>query len=572
MTVTKPISLFDHNSIDNYSRTFYLDNQMTIYATGLTGNDQIRFELIRVGDGDPAKRAGCNFSELVAAGVEGIQDLQCPDCEVGGAIKLVRLTPKNPFIVLDFPKESLLRAVYEPEDPTDNSLGTMSVWAVNNRYPVTDLTSAMRGCEPTCCEEWPLEDWLPSEEWRCNLETDMEERKYYGHCHGYYDWRDEQPILWEETGATRCNLETHEVEVQEVNRCGNLRWVPHETETCGWIPTYELPCGGLAFRPEDDRDPEATVEIDGCGGDTVAYIYPTPTPHATKAITGCESCEDGQEVIGYAFPDGRADCDPCQGNPGDWVPTGKREYAGDFEPNQYYVKRQMINGCGHYDWIDAGLAEWQDTGATRCVESDIERQQATEFGQTRWVFDHTATWADTGITRCSITNDEDIENEQVSECGAKRWVADAEGAIQLWVETGVQRCADHVVEQQEVNQCGRLRWTPSDASCGYLPTYQLPCGGLAFREDDMRDPEATTALEDCDGNLIAYVYPTPRHGASTPVTGCATCEDSELMGYATDGGTVSPDCHGPKEASAVQVFEKQGQQFILWSNGATTPL
>lgn len=280
--------LFDKDAVDNYSPTFYLDDQVTIYATGLIEGDEIRFELIRLAGGDPAASVGCNFSELVAAGIEGIQDLNCSHCEVGNETKLVRLTAKNPFIVLDFPKESLLRAVYVPEHPTENSLGTMRVWATVNRFETKDLTDAMRGCEPTCCEEWPLEDWLPSEEWRCNLETDMEERKYYGHCHGYYEWREEQPIRWEETGLTRCNYETHEVEVQEVNRCGNLRWVPHEKETCGWFPSYPIPGSGMAFAPEDDIDPEATVALEDCDGNTLAYVYPEANKKATMLVSDCD--------------------------------------------------------------------------------------------------------------------------------------------------------------------------------------------------------------------------------------------------------------------------------------------
>lgn len=321
--------LFDKASVENYSPAFYLNNQVTIYATGLAEGDEIRFELIRLSSGTPAMHVGCFFSEINAAEVDGIQQLNCTHCEVHNVTKPVRVTAKNPFIVLDHPKESLLRAVYVPGDPANESLGTMQVWATENRANVEGLTDAMRGCEPTCCEEWPLEDWLPSEEWRCNLETDMEERKFYGHCHGYYDWREVRPIRWIATGVIECDERTHEILIQEVNRCGDLRWRPHETETCGWYPTYEIPSAGLGFRPTDDRDPVATVEVADCEGNILFYLYPTASRKGDVPVLTCEG-----EVLGYSL---RSEGTPYPSNHTP-IPTRNAVHLFSHHGKQYVLR------------------------------------------------------------------------------------------------------------------------------------------------------------------------------------------------------------------------------------------
>lgn len=106
-----------------------------------------------------------------------------------------------------------------------------------------------------------------------------------------------------------------------------------------------------------------------------------------------------------------------------------------------------------------------------------------------------------------------------------------------WVDTLETRCRAGIEEVWQRNGCGDYRWEPSGEQC-YLPTLDLFCGARAFRPTDHRDPEATVALKGCcdDEEVIGYIYPTPREGASTAVTAsaCEVCDDPEVLGYAVD--------------------------------------
>lgn len=108
-----------------------------------------------------------------------------------------------------------------------------------------------------------------------------------------------------------------------------------------------------------------------------------------------------------------------------------------------------------------------------------------------------------------------------------------------WGVTGHVRCTDHVEEQQEVNSCGQYRWVQTGRPCEYLATLPLPCGGSAFRPTDPRDPAATVEVMGCDGELLGYLYPTPREWAPIAVVAgdcCAICPSQEVLGYAVDTG------------------------------------
>lgn len=694
----------------DYSLVFFsFNDQATITSVGLGPDDIVTFETVLLKSGTPDEMCGCFVKPGEMPSITGVETLMCFECGDGSGEepRPVRLTAANPIVVLNAPQGVLMRAHF-----SGAGLGTAEVWATIGTDTPLPLLPGMDGCPGTCCIDT---EWQENGAQRCDIETDMLQRQEISNCDNLR-WVDVRPLNWQDTGGIRCT--DHVEEKQQANDCGDLRWVPTGT-SCGWIATYELPCGGLAFRPEDDRDPDATAEIDGCGEGEVAYLYPTPMPWASKPITDCDACVGGGTVVGYAFEGGQAACDPCAGDPGAWVRTGVRRWDGTSGATEYGVERQEINGCGHYDWKDDGTLLWVDTGGIRCTGQDVQREQTTEFGQTRWIFkepqewrregsercltgvgisytvqrkelnqcndsrwvdDRLELWQDTGNTRCATTNDSVIEKQQTTLCGDLRWIASAElqvwsdtgvrscdeisvfsheqnqcGRIRKtvlqpveWVETGVTRCIGqdaeenfYDVEAQEVNQCGQLRWVGAfemrwqptgeqrclggdfqgveeqqttvcgelrwvrigdvawnrtgvtrcvenrvhsqvindcgeiswqyldDDSCGYLPTYQLPCGGLAFRPTDLRDPAATTVLDDCDGNPQSYIYPTARAGASTPVTDCnAPCPDNPtVLGYAVDGGLTCVDIPEPAVVGSVQI---EDQIFALWSNGSKT--
>lgn len=196
------IILFDVDSANNASRTFQLpeSGQYTIVAVGMQPGDFITFEVIHVNPGARAIICGCYLTPETMASLIGIQELLCPTCESDGAPRPVQLTERNPILVLDWPQDTLLRAIYHG-DGVD--MGTVTVWAVETNTP--DLTDAMRGCPPLCCE-------------------DEEE-------------------TWTETGQRRCDNETETVEVQEVSNCGNTRWVEDPTPPDPyWNPTGVYDC------------------------------------------------------------------------------------------------------------------------------------------------------------------------------------------------------------------------------------------------------------------------------------------------------------------------------------------
>lgn len=277
----------------------------------------------------------------------------------------------------------------------------------------------------------------------------------------------------------------------------------------------------------------------------------------------------------------------CVPDPDSWQPTGNR--TCDVDNDVLLV--QYIDNCGNTEWRDEGQLVWEATGQVVCSRDwDHEAgepgstrvEQVNICGQTRWVDGDPQRWVDTGAVRC-VTGpaegddpvEEYTERQVVNDCGDLDWIRDEDIA---WVDTGVTRCENNIVQRQQVNPCGRLRWSDTDESCGYLATYPLPCGGLAFRPDDNRDPEATVEIRNCDDELVAYIYPTPRPGAITPVhQGCEGC-GGELMGFAVNG-SIDWKCDKPTQVEvrsisrqAVQYFSLNGRHYVLWSDGKARPL
>lgn len=65
-----------------------------------------------------------------------------------------------------------------------------------------------------------------------------------------------------------------------------------------YCPSYPMIDGGFGFIAGDMKDPEATVVLAPCPGDTITptiYLFPTPRPGATAAQKDCDG-----NLIGYA--------------------------------------------------------------------------------------------------------------------------------------------------------------------------------------------------------------------------------------------------------------------------------
>ncbi len=110
---------------------------------------------------------------------------------------------------------------------------------------------------------------------------------------------------WQKTGAERCNQ--HFVEQEEMSNCGNVRWTKTD-KRCGYHASVPLPitldegdCSGghfmgYLFHPNEERDPDATVEIRDCNGKLHGYAYPQAGDGHTLPIEECGN----DTPIGYA--------------------------------------------------------------------------------------------------------------------------------------------------------------------------------------------------------------------------------------------------------------------------------
>jgi len=189
---------------------------------------------------------------------------------------------------------------------------------------------------------------------------------------------------------------------------------------------------------------------------------------------------------------------------------------------------------------------WTPTGEIRCIDGNVEQLEKSNCDNLRWEVVGPQTWTPTGDERC--VGDDIVLIEEVNECGQNRWETTRP---QEWIPTGETRCENYVVEIQEVNDCGRKRWVPTEEPCGYCPSLLLPLSscvnqaGYGFRPGDAIDPRATSDLKDCEGNILAFIYPDAAPGHSIEVINC----DGEVIGYAAN----ESDCSG-KEAQFVEIL------------------
>lgn len=305
----------------------------------------------------------------------------------------------------------------------------------------------------------------------------------------------------------------------------------------------------------------AVYDGPGVGMSTVWMVTGTDAKNLTPAQQGCPTT-----------------C--CVPDPNSWKVTGLRYCNTETG----MVEEQYVNNCGTTEWREVKEIEWLPTGPVFCnrdwnlAEGELGTTSVLEVndcGDQRMVDGDPQRWVATGVTRCRPDSEDVIEIQVVNQCGDLEWLDEEE---QRWEDTGYTRCENNVVQRQQINLCGQIRWQDTDEGCGFVASYPLPCGGSAYRPDDPRDPEATVELTDCEGEAIAYIYPTPRPHAKTPVhTGCDGC-DGELIGFAVDE-TINWKCDSTQRVEirkitrqAVQFVERNGVAYVLWSDGKLRPL
>lgn len=481
--MSKSITLFDKASLNLDSPTFILSGQRTIIAVGMQPGDYITFEVLKV---NPAARSivcGCRLSESGVGSIDGIQELKCPTCETGTG-QSVRLTERNPVVVLDAPQEVLLRAIYHG-DGVDMS--TVTVWAVETS--TQDLTDSMRGCPPVCCED-EAQTWVGTGETRCSA-TQVEVQEI-SNC-GNYRWvvAPVQPAaFWNPTGTTQCSL-INDIDTlqQETNPCGQVRWVAGPAQV--WNATGETRC--VAGNIE-------TQQANQCG--RTRYVAGGAVVWVATGVLNCSVANDTDTLQQETNQCGelRFVAGPAQ----IWVETGATRPAGaGFEV-------QETNQCGRFRWVAGEASEWIATGEINCStvnDTDTIVQEVNQAGRYRWVVGPAQVWTDTCCTRCNGAN---FEHQQTNQCGRTRWVVS--GAV-VWTANGDFFCDGSFVQNEEVNQCGTSRWVQG-AAVVWTPNGNSYCSGGFVHNEEVNQCGTSRWVQ---GAAVAWTF-----------TGVQYCIDSFL--------------------------------------------
>ena len=529
-----PFILFDHTSLNNDSPVFQLDGQHTVVAVGMQPDDVITFEVITIAEAARDKICGCRIVGGLTASVEGMQRLLCPTCE-SEDLRPVTLTAKNPVVVLDAPHNSFLRAIY-----SGTGIGMQSVNAWVTKSATTDLTDAMRGCPPVCCED-EEETWSPS-------------------------------------GLHRCNVNTDRVEIEEISNCGNKRWI--ECGDVEWMPTGNTFCtdAGSSLADGGEGGEGCEVDIDGFNFGPGYYVEQrnqcgqtrwrkvcSPWDNGYYTETGVTTCRlnggDSEYLSGSVFeqvvnPCGRLSWrylrlmtftetgnTRCEYDP----EGGEGPSSGD---GSYY--KEVRDDCGNLHWQYAGNLTWSATGNQRCdVDFIAVEERSTPCGLMRWRTSEVAVlWSPTGNTRCNAGA---FEREEQNNCGQTRWQP---AGVVTWEPTGNYDCRSNINWREERNQCGELRWINTGASCGTsghtmialtpqaenVVEGQTACWNIALDTAVIGTP-LVIEFDLSGADQTRNAYSTPRSvtipvGQSTAVLCIATTDDTAVDG--TEQLCVSP--------------------------------
>ena len=468
--------LFDQASANLDSPTFEANGQVTIIGMGLQDGDYITFEVVNVVPGAIVP-CGCRISTLNPAQIAGTLELICPVCETD-TVRPVRLTERNPVVVIDFPQNTLLRAIYHG-DGID--LRTVNVWAENTSTP--DLTDAMRGCPPVCCED--------------------------------------EPQTWVDTGVRRCVDSTTEVEVQEVSNCGNLRWV---TDTSSaedyWVPTGPIRCGATFVE---------NLETNPCG----RLRWEETTELVTWTNNGAAQC-DGATVVQPQINNCGQTRNFDTGVPVTWTNNGALECDGAT------VTQPQINNCGQTRNFDTGTpVTWTNNGALECSGpgGTLLQPQINNCGQTRMFNTGVAceepcvpNWQPTGEQRCF--NDV-VQDQEADGCGNTRWVDTAEScAVQLYELISLDAINEGLSPGAEV--CWEVAVAPAVVD---FPLEVVSNGGDTFTIPVGAESAQVCKIVTC---ALSPMTVTPGNANNPLLTGSSMSADVNPAPFEIQSVTVDP--------------------------------
>lgn len=504
--------IFKPTEVGNTSRFFPIQRQVTVVGVGVSGDDYITFEVATVSPGQMGRVCGCFITPDIEGVISSLTELQCPTC-VSDEPQVVRLTARNPVVIIDAPQDSVIRAVYHG-DGVDQNLVTVYAQESNTQ----DLTDSMRGCPPVCCEDLP-QTWEATGTYRCtggagqpDNEPGTEAGENYeelqlSNC-GNYRWVVAGPQIWEDTGLRRCDITGYSS--QETNQCGNVRWTTLEAAV--WTDTGQRRCTVNGYEAQEQNQCgalrwtvlEAAVWNDTgetrCNGADVEKQQVNQCGTIRWEVTGAVTWSDtGATRCGETTAE-KQQINDCGGlrwvddGPLVWTANGTTRCAEDG----LSYENQEVDQCGNIRWVAGGAPTWVPTGATRCNlgTGNVEHFETNPCGGSRWVVDGTITWTEDGTTRCIGGN---FERREVNDCGGIRWVIDS--AI-TWTQTGLTDCIGGFISNQEENQCGNTRWVATAEACATPPATTIPSGA---------DTPAST--EDCEIPSSFYGVPDALLGA-----------------------------------------------------------
>lgn len=203
-------------------------------------------------------------------------------------------------------------------------------------------------------------------------------------------------------------------------------------------------------------------------------ILDAPQGALLRAIYHGTGVDDGTAKVWYNtsdtpdLNDAMRGCSPIE----TWEDTGVTR-CGDTN-----LEVQQQSSCGAIRWEDGAPLNWSETANRRCVsggESNVlEVQEVNDCGTTRWAEVGTFEWTITGVYDCSGSL---VMQQRTNPCGDIEWLPIPEGdgsVVVAWLPTGVTSCGDTTISVQERNQCGDIRWSVGEPLV-WVPTGEVQC-------------------------------------------------------------------------------------------------
>lgn len=223
---------------------------------------------------------------------------------------------------------------------------------------------------------------------------------------------------WQPTGNKSC-IRSPMVEIEEVDGCGNTRWV-RTTELVVWVrDEINWEC--------DEQDLYRTFkETSQCGDERWIHSKVLCCTPEWTAVDG------GQQLCGGSL-----------------------------------VQEEQEDGCGHTRMYTTSTpVQWENTGEVRCEAGDVYQvERVNQCGDTQWFTvpggcPCIGEWENTGTQRCTGAY---IEDQQVDGCGNTRYQATTTEVV--WTDTGETRCVNGFTQKQQISQCGSTRWFTTATAC-----------------------------------------------------------------------------------------------------------